>query len=228
MSALVSRLAAKLNQADRQLSLFWRRRPMLAPAATLLTLVVWGGMEHDPLFVLTLAVVGALAYTTGLVVGFVASALGTVLLVALRWGHTGVQVEVAMANGLVMGLGLLLSAWMGYHHRRVREMARKWSEAQTTAALHHRPHVLPWAVANEIRTSLAAIRYLLFPVHGQADPEALQRATRELARLEALFDEWDPDKKRATLSVVNPSDGTQAPPNTASRSTPSPSNPYHR
>jgi hypothetical protein len=185
----VRRLTVGVRQLDRRIAQFWKRRPMLAPALTLLALVVWGGLHRELLFVTGMAAVGALSYSLGLTLGFSTSAIGTVVLFAVDRHDMGPAAD-AFASAVIQGLGFTLSAWMGYHHRRVQIAERRRTQPKS----QHRPHVLPWAVANEIRTSLAAIRYLLFPVQGNPDSAALQRATNELARLEALFDEWDPDR----------------------------------
>ncbi|MCL6445925.1 MAG: hypothetical protein K6T83_21190, partial [Alicyclobacillus sp.] len=61
---------------------------------------------------------------------------------------------------------------------------------------------VPWAVVNDIRTSLAAIRFLLFPLHTDEKDPALQKATMELSRLERIFSQMEREdaeqKKRQT------------------------------
>lgn len=52
--------------------------------------------------------------------------------------------------------------------------------------------VLPWKVINDVRTSLSAIRFLLFHIQNkELSNEEIQDATTELYRLEKLFQDLE-------------------------------------
>lgn len=88
-------------------------------------------------------------------------------------------------------------AWLGFQHQRQTTTTHQQQDNS------HSDQVVPWAVANDIRTSLAAIRFLLFPLHGDAKDSAVEQATMELSRLEHIFSQIEREelenKKRKTL-----------------------------
>ena len=124
-------------------------------------------------------VVGALGYFLGLIVG---ASFGVICFAAnlVSVPLTGNHLTAAMF-GLV---GYAVAAWLGYQHSEEKRMKTK--KAKQT----HPDQVLPWDMVNEVRTSLAAVRYLLFPVQDSQE-EQIDLATRELSRLENLFNEYD-------------------------------------
>ena len=48
---------------------------------------------------------------------------------------------------------------------------------------------MSWAVANEIRNSLAAIRFVLFPIQENAPDTNIERVTEEIVKIERFFEQ---------------------------------------
>jgi len=70
-----------------------------------------------------------------------------------------------------------------------------WRETERARRQVTLESVMPWDVTNDIRTSLAAIRYLLFPYDQTAITgdtiASITKATDEIQRIENLFHEYE-------------------------------------
>jgi hypothetical protein len=180
----VDRIHAWCSKWDKRLVRFVRNRAHLFAAAVALVLCVWGLSAGHAGFAAGMIILGAVGYFLGLTI---AIGLGVVL--------TAVDVYVAMHTGVVPStlllemIGYSCIAWLGYSHREQKERQKR------LAMEVHEPQVLPWSVVNEVRTSLAAIRFLLFPLHGDGSNQEVRRATDELSRLERLFTEMEKEER---------------------------------
>lgn len=156
----------------------WLHMNLLTAIATL-WICTWAATNGKVEIVIGIFAVGAVGYFLGLIVGV---SLGLLFFVAdvLSSAFTGNNLTVAML-GFV---GYCVAAWLGYQHsvKKQIKVAR--------AIESHPDQVLPWDMVNEVRTSLAAIRYLLFPMREIRD-QKLDLATQELSRLESLFNEYE-------------------------------------
>jgi hypothetical protein len=162
--------------------IFARTHADLLMAILTMGLATWGLISGHMPFVLGMAVIGAIGYFVGLVVALCVG-LVTLFLGIFTMGTVhGVSSDI-----LVQMVGCLSIARLGFRHKTLKE-ARQLA---TT-----RPHeALPWAMVNEIRTSLAAIRFLLFPLHDERASQELQEATKELSRLEKLFHDLEQNRR---------------------------------
>lgn len=157
-------------------------------ALTACGIALWGVFSGVYSYVPALALAGAVSFFVGFLASLCVSGLleSYVLFQPLRLHHA---IDIAVVMVEVFGYGCV--AWLGYRHReqqrRQKEMALK---------VQHGDSVLPWMVANEVRTSLAAIRFLLFPLnhsggHVDASHDPLRQATDELQRLEQIFNNME-------------------------------------
>ncbi len=158
----------------------------LLMALALVGLCIWGLVSGLAWFVGALAVVGALGYFFGLAV----SLLCGVVFTGLDIGF-GLHAGLSITPVLVQCVGYGCSAWLGFRHKQQKQQTM---QRLLTTQDGHEPQVLPWAVVNEIRTSLAAIRFLLFPLHDEHTSQELKKATDELSRIEALFTEIEQEE----------------------------------
>ena len=152
-------------------------------AVTAAVLVMAAVVMGDPYYVAAICLVGAVSFFAGFIESLGAAALlagwAAFRMVASRHGMglSGVMMQV-------FGYGCV--AWLGYRHREQQRIQRERSERQA-----HADSVIPWVVTNEVRNSLAAIRFLLFPLHDGPEPaderQPLRQVTDELQRLENLF-----------------------------------------
>lgn len=137
-------------------------------------LAVWGVFSNHFTFTFGLVVIGGIGYFTGIFAALVASTI--LLLSNLVWiSHTTFSIAIA----LLELVGYAVISWLGQSHRQIKKLHSN----------ERKPNqMLPWAVVNEVRTSLSAIRFLLFPIENQQhDAQNLKRATDELSRLEQMF-----------------------------------------
>ncbi len=178
------RIRTLLSQLDDMTITFVQNRANLVAALITLGICVWGWTSGRHGFVFTMMAMGAVGYFAGLTVALVAG------LSFIGIGLSSSSTHIASAILLEWG-GYVCIGWLGYRHKKVQR-------AQVAADTHP-AWVLPWAVVNEVRTSLAAVRFLLFPTHEDHKSQALQQATNELSRLEQLFNELEqsqrPDEK---------------------------------
>jgi hypothetical protein len=192
-----------IHTADRRIVAQVKARSMLVTASAVLLCVAWAIAGGHSWFVACLVIVGASSYFLGLLPSFAVTAACWSIL-ALHEPRVSL-----MSTLLIEIMGLLWVSWLGYHHR-VQERALEQSEPRHDPS--HRPQLIPWAVANDIRTSLAAVRFLLFPGKDDSLPERLRQASNELSRLEALFQELEnatPDE--SSSQKASATDGSNPP-----------------
>lgn len=169
------------NRSDRQIVSFLITHSNLITALVTLGLAIWGLSVGHISFFVGLIIIGAISYFLGITLGL---SLGVLLSVWRLFNpdpHT-----LWFATLLVELLGYISISWLGYRHKE-QQQRQKVQEI----ASHHRDQVMSWAVANEIRTSLAAVRFLLFPLHDENTSHQLDTVTKELARLEELFSQME-------------------------------------
>lgn len=150
----------------------------LANAIAVLGLCAWAFLTDHLIYIIGLMFVGAFAYYVSGVFGFIMSlALSVWTVQVSNWTEYGATLA------MLEFVGYALSLRLGLQHRREQELLQ-----QAQLGHHgHRDHVMPWQVSNDIRTSLAAVRFLLFPVHEGEHHQAVEEAVKELSRLENLF-----------------------------------------
>ncbi|MCL6593544.1 MAG: hypothetical protein K6T31_06170 [Alicyclobacillus sp.] len=183
----VERWRQRLADADHHAVAFVRTHANLFTAIVVAVLCLWAVTAGNVLFVIGVLAVGAVSYFAGLLTGLGAGCVFAAVLLYLGWRYGGLD----LSAWLLQGVGFAGTAWLGYFHKAQKE----WAEARLRQRDPHAPQVLPWAVVNEVRTSLAAIRFLLFPLHSESERQELQRATDELSRLEQLFSELERNGK---------------------------------
>ncbi|WP_157076260.1 hypothetical protein [Alicyclobacillus kakegawensis] len=177
-----------LARMDAWLIDFLQRRFNLLMALVLVGLCVWGLVSGFAWFVLGTAAVGALSYFMGLTVSLLCGIAFTGADIGLG---VGMGANWSVSPILLQCVGYGCSAWLGFRHKQQQEQAK---QRLLTSQDGHEPQVLPWAVVNEIRTSLAAVRFLLFPLHEEHTSQELKKATDELSRLEAIFTEIEQEE----------------------------------
>ncbi len=143
-------------------------------------LCVWGLALHQGWFVLSILVVGGFSYFLGVTIGFTAGVVWTGILFLISPN----PLNVTFTEGIIHLLGYVLVSLLGHRHK-----AEALQQSEQITSRPHESQMVPWAVANEMRTSLAAIRFLLFPLHDDNNYRELERATSELSRLESIFTE---------------------------------------
>lgn len=159
-------------------------------AIVIAVLAVWGFTNHHPLFILGLAVSGALGYFAGLVIALVLSVGLLVANIFSLFGSQGFHMSIVM----VETMGYIGISWLGYRHRVLKRIQQKLVNS-------NKPNqIVPWAMVNEVRTSLAAIRFLLFPLHEENRSQELQQATSELSRLESLFQQMERNQQNSDVA----------------------------
>lgn len=179
---LAARVRERNAELDQRFVDFLQRHMDLVLAVGVLGLVIWAGATNRPGYVLEIAIVGAVSFYAGFV-----ESLGLGLLL-IGWGMFERAVGIPgldISSGMMQVVGYGCVAWLGFRHR---EQQRREKERVHTRR-SHADSVIPWAVANEVRTSLAAVRFLLFPLDEQETPRSIRQATDELRRLEEIFSE---------------------------------------
>lgn len=177
-----ARMRERNAELDGRFVDFLQRHMDLVLAIGALGLVFWGAATNHPGYMVEIAVVGAVSFFAG----FVESLGLAALLMVWGWiryamGYPGLDISSEMMQ--LFGYGCV--AWLGFRHR---EQQRRQKERENPR-LPHADSVIPWAVANEVRTSLAAVRFLLFPLDEQESPRSIRQVTDELKRLEEIFSE---------------------------------------
>ena len=148
-------------------------------ACTALGLAAWEVSRHSFWPVAAMTLIGALGYYFGLTISlFAASPF-------LVWGAVSLLTASgsSFAELILQALGYSSIGWLGFRHKTIAHRQR--------ASASHDPQILPWNTVNEVRTSLAAIRFLLFPLQNPSSNQELTDVTKELARLEGLFNEME-------------------------------------
>jgi hypothetical protein len=177
-------LRSRLSMLDGTLvEWIWSHMNLLTAIATL-SICTWAVTNDRVEIVAGIFVVGALGYFLGLIVGL-GFGIAFVVVNLLSVPFTRDNVTAAIL-GFV---GYCVASWLGYQHSEEKQME------QERAKKIHADQVLPWDMVNEVRTSLAAVRYLLFPMHDSTD-QKLDLATRELSRLESLFNEFEKENQK--------------------------------
>lgn len=175
----------KFERLDQAFVAYLTRHVDLLLAVLATGLVFWAIIEHHAGYVPEVCVIGAISFFIGFIpsLGCAAAFGGLHVALLLAGGH-----RVDLSALMMMALGYGCVAWLGFRHR---EAKRRETERRDAATVPVSGSVIPWAVANEIRSSLAAVRFLLFPLQTQAGQteadQPIAQATAELSRLEALF-----------------------------------------
>ena len=154
----------------------------LATAVVVLSLCVWGIVTHHLSFAIAIIGVGAIAFTLGATLSLFVSVVLTIL--SVKTGH---GFNATLTTALFEFVGYLLVARLGFKHRQEQNVLQQRGQN----AMTHRDQVMPWHVSNDIRTSLAAVRFLLFPIRDEQNHHSVDEAMNELSRLEKLFEEME-------------------------------------
>lgn len=177
-----ARIRERNAELDQRFVDFLQRHMDLVLAVGVLGLVIWAGATDRPAYMLEIAIVGAVSFYAGFVE---ALGLGAILIgwgIAERvMGSPGLDIS----SGMIQVVGYGCVAWLGFRHREQQGREKE----RIHSRLLHADSVIPWAVANEVRTSLAAVRFLLFPLDEQETPRSIRQVTDELKRLEEIFSE---------------------------------------
>lgn len=182
---LIRELHSKADDMDRRVMMFVVRHINLVLAIGIACLAVWGGISNHPAYIFGLAFVGATAYFSGIIsalcVTMLYQASNLAITHAQAFGASSYTFDITVI--LLQFIGYLAVAFLGFKHKTLREIQR-------LALKGHQ--VVPWAVVNEVRTSLSAIRFLLFPLQNEEKPNnEIEQATSELSRLERIFQELE-------------------------------------
>lgn len=177
------------DRADRKVLYILEHHANLMAAILVASLCGWGMVTLHVWFVVGVIAVGAAAYLLGATVAL----LGALLLTVLGT-HLGPNFNLDITTALFELVGYALVARLGYGHRKTqRDLQRKQRELLSS----HPDQVIPWHVSNEVRTSLAAVRFLLFPVSVEHNGPAVEEAVKELSRLEGLFEQLEAERMQA-------------------------------
>lgn len=179
------------SAADRTVLRLMEQHTNLMTAIVVLGLCCWGLVTLHIWFVVGVIAVGAAGYLLGATVALI----GALILTALGT-HMGPSFNLDVTTILFELVGYALVARLGYGHRVAHATLQR---KQLELASHH-DQVMPWHVSNEIRTSLAAVRFLLFPVTDEQNGRAVEEAVKELARLESLFEKLEEERLHASDS----------------------------
>ncbi len=173
-----------MSTIDDCVIVYIRIHANLLRSILMLGLCIWGIWQHHVSIVEGIVITGAISYYASFLIS---------LLIGVFWSIMSVTTEptigAAVSALMIYVVGFSCVSWLGYQHRETA-LWKHSREAihEQTAHIHH-DQVVPWAVANDIRTSLAAIRFLLFPIHEERNATELEIASRELQRLEQVFKE---------------------------------------
>ncbi len=179
------------SAADRTVLRTIEQHTNLMTAIVVLGLCGWGIVTLHIWFVIGVIAVGAAAYLLGATVALI----GALVLTAVGT-HMGPSFNLDVTTTLFELVGYALVARLGYGHRVTHAtLQRKRMELAS-----HRDQMMPWHVSNEIRTSLAAVRFLLFPVTDEQNGRAVEEAVKELARLENIFQQLEDERLHASDS----------------------------
>jgi hypothetical protein len=180
---------------DRRLVLLISEHIDLLLAVTAWGIALWAVFTGHFEYVPALAAAGAVSFFVGFIPSLTISAVMEALfLIGQIRQHHSWQAAITMVE--IFGYGCV--AWLGFRHREQQRLQKEMAMKSS-----HDDSVMPWAVTNEVRTSLAAIRFLLFPLHAvemkdEAANAPLRQATEELQRLEQLFSEMEKSNKTDT------------------------------
>lgn len=172
------------QQWDKQLLHLISHHVYLLVTMAISCLGAWGGFTGHFHYIIEMILVGAVAFTIGIVGAVVTSVVGLGLNATMFFAHT-----VDPTVFLLETFGFICVIVLGHQHQTMKYARSNVQEDKPN-------QVLPWSVVNEIRTSLSAIRFLLFPLKEEHATSQIERATQELSRLEEIFHELERAEKR--------------------------------
>ncbi|MBX5436429.1 MAG: hypothetical protein IRZ33_04340 [Alicyclobacillaceae bacterium] len=179
----------KRRAFDRRVAESIRVHSTLITAVAVFLILLWGLFAGYVWFVLMMIVLGAVSYFLGLTLALVCAGAFTVV-----DGYEKLAIGYPVSALLLESAGFAFIAWLGFRHREEKEQEAERMAAQRKG--EKAPQVLPWAAVNEIRTSLAAVRFLLFPLN--EEDQNLKKAADEISRLETLFQEMEKQDQTGT------------------------------
>lgn len=182
-------MASWTAATDRAVIRIIEQHTNLMTALVVLGLCGWGIVTLHVWFVIGVIAVGAAAYLLGPTIAL----FGALVLTGLGI-HFGPSFNLDVTTTMFELVGYALVARLGYGHRKARADLRN----RRLELVSHGDQIVPWHVSNEIRTSLAAVRFLLFPVQNEQHDNAVEEAVKELARLERLFQEMEEERLRTS------------------------------
>jgi hypothetical protein len=179
----LSRIHKRINHFDEQAMDYIRVHANLLRTVLMLGLCVWGIWQNHVSVAVGIIVTGAISYFVGFILSLTAG-FSWVVVSAMTEPTIGSIAAALMINFV----GFSCVAWLGYQHKETKEQ-KQTRETPGSQSKTHSDQVVPWDVTNDVRTSLAAIRFLLFPIHEEKRTNELEVASRELSRLEQVFKE---------------------------------------
>jgi len=190
MGKQLERLGSYFRELDEKLVNFIRLRTNLIVALVVLGLCLGGAVTNHAGFVVGILVIGGISYFFGIVVALLVAVafviVGLTSLSSPGFSPTEEVLEIVC---------YLLISWLGYSHRQQTKLQAEQQhqqQVQQVLAPSHSAQTIPWSVSNEVRTSLAAVRFLLFPLNRDEESDrTIQRASAELSRLEHMFNEME-------------------------------------
>lgn len=177
---------AKLASLDFKVLATARNNSNLLTAIAAVITCVWALSTHQAWTVLGIVLTGAVSYSLGFTTSIVMALLFIVA--------SDIRPTITLPFVATQMVGYLSVVWLGYRHKE-----EKILEEVRMSQANHPDQVVPWVVVNEVRTSLAAVRFLLFPVHDDKKTQELQKATLELSRLEGIFREMEKKDQKQNL-----------------------------
>ncbi|SHL11514.1 hypothetical protein [Alicyclobacillus tolerans] len=151
---------------------------------------VWAGF---PWFALRLAIIGALSYFLSFLPGLL---LGLITCIIWMEQHSALYpFDVLSAFGIVQGIGTINICWLGYRHALEKRQYMQPHQPKSHQITKNE-RIVSWQILNDLRSSLAAVRFLLFPGGTNITQRNLDDAMEELARLEQLVGKIVNNKNR--------------------------------
>ncbi len=178
---------------DKKTVKWLKRHSHLVTALLALGILLW---IHHLWYIVSVIVIGGISYFFGLSVAFVVSLASVAI--NLLYTHEPNYILTMEPAKLA---SYVCVAWLGFHHRQQKRFQKHQSQQATFQ--QHPDQVVPWSVANEIRTSLASVRYLLFPIQESHKLREVDVLTDELARLEKMFEQIEKDSIKQSKKISN-------------------------
>ena len=137
---------------------------------------------HTIWFLAGLVITGVFGYFAGISIGlassFVLSGLGF-----YYWIRHGCPES---SHVVLETISYWCNVWLACKHRKEKKVQQNG----------HHDQIMSWAVANEIRNSLAAIRFVLFPIQENAPDSNIERVTEEIVKIERFFEQIESQNYR--------------------------------